>query len=309
MMKHKNILVIADIEGSSGCFGYEDSAFMTKSWPRACLSMTLDIQALTSALLDAGVEKITVKDFHRTGYNIFHEMLPPRVRLISGYRSEPVPGLGSHEGAGALMMLGMHAPSGSGAFLAHTLTSRLARLTVNGENISEARIFASSLGPFGVKPVFFSGCPEACRHASAEIPGLFTHEIDKSPGPENFDAESWRRQMAGAALKSLENNEARPCLMPGPLDVEMQLRDGEDAAMKMARRWKLENEGDTVRFHSESFDEMYWQLIRCCYLMPFMEHAMTPCLTLYNLMGRMGRAWARHRIGRSSLPEQHIQRP
>jgi hypothetical protein len=64
--------------------------------------------------------------------------------------------------------------------------------------------------------------------------------------------------------------------MPGPFDVEMTLRDGEEAAMKMARRWKLEHQGDTVRFHSENFDEMYWQLIRCCYLMPFMEHALSP---------------------------------
>jgi hypothetical protein len=117
------------------------------------------------------------------------------------------------------------------------------------------------------------------------------------PGPEKFDAVSWRREMAVAAVKSLENNDARPYVMPGPFDVEMTLREGGDAARKMARRWKLEYQGDTVRFHSESFDERYWLLIRCCYLMPFMEHALTPCLALYNLMGRMGRGWARRRIG------------
>ena len=124
----KNILIIADIEGSSGCWDYSGSSFMTQQWGRACVDMTLDVDGVTRALLDAGVEQITVKDFHRTGYNLLPEMIDDRARIDCGYRQAPVPGLGDPGDADAVMMLGMHAAAGTDGFLAHTLTSRLASL-------------------------------------------------------------------------------------------------------------------------------------------------------------------------------------
>jgi D-aminopeptidase len=147
--KNRNILIIADIEGSSGCLDNRYSSFMTPQWPGACLGMTLDVKALTDALLEAGAAPITVKDFHRTGYNIFPGMLHPAVRLLSGYSAGPVPGLGDPGKGTALLMIGMHAPSGSEGFLPHTLTSRIAKLTVNGETVSEAQLFSASLAGYG----------------------------------------------------------------------------------------------------------------------------------------------------------------
>ena len=35
--------IIADIEGSSDCWSYEGSSFMTAEWARACLGMTRDV--------------------------------------------------------------------------------------------------------------------------------------------------------------------------------------------------------------------------------------------------------------------------
>ena len=49
-----HVLIIADIEGSSGCPDYEASSFMTAKWALACLEMTRDVNAEADALLDAG---------------------------------------------------------------------------------------------------------------------------------------------------------------------------------------------------------------------------------------------------------------
>jgi hypothetical protein len=57
------------------------------------------------------------------------------------------------------MMIGMHAAAGTTGFLAHTLTSRLSSLTVNGRPMAEVELFSASLAPFGIPPLFFSGCP------------------------------------------------------------------------------------------------------------------------------------------------------
>ena len=155
----KDILIIADIEGSSGCWSYAASSYMTEEWFRACVDMTRDVHAVTQALFDAGVQHITVKDFHRTGYNLLPEMIDSRVKIVSGYRQKPVPGIGDPGKARAVMFLGMHAASGTDGFLAHTLTSRIEKLLVNELPLAEIELFAASLAPYGIRPLFFRVVP------------------------------------------------------------------------------------------------------------------------------------------------------
>jgi len=294
--KYKNILIIADIEGSSGCYNYEASSFRTQSWPEACYNMTLDVKAVTDALLEDGAGSVMVKDFHRTGYNIFPEMLDKRVKLVPGYIKGPVPGLGDPGEADALIMTGMHAPSGSEGFLAHTLTSRIAKLTVNGEPVSEVQLFSSSLARYGVRPVFFSGCPVACRYARKALSFVDTYSIDKSGGPGSVNTEKWRAGLAIAAKNSLMNSRAETYMMKGPFDAEMTMRDGEAAAEKIARRWKLVHRGDTVYLSAGTFEMFYMQLIRCCYLTPATERFLSAGIGLYNFYGLAGLMWARRRL-------------
>ena len=135
---------------------------MTKDWARACLEMTRDVQAVVQALFDNGVETIRIKDFHRTGYNLLPELIDSRSEIVHGYHAGPVPGMGSPGDAEAVIFLGMHAASGTDGFLAHTLTSRVDLVEVNGDPLAEIQLFASSLAPWGLKPIFFSGCPVAC---------------------------------------------------------------------------------------------------------------------------------------------------
>ena len=125
-LTYRHILIIADIEGSSGCGSYRASSFLTKPWAIACAAMSRDVDAVVKGLFDAGVQRVTVKDFHRTGYNLIPEMIDGRARIVCGYHQGPVPGLGDPGEADAVMMIGMHAAAGTGGFLAHTLTSRLA---------------------------------------------------------------------------------------------------------------------------------------------------------------------------------------
>ena len=95
----KNILMIADIEGSSGCWGYEASSFMTEPWCHACVEMSRDVNAVGQAFFNAGVERIRVKDFHRTGFNLLPELIDSRITIGAGYDRSPIPGIG-HPGDG-----------------------------------------------------------------------------------------------------------------------------------------------------------------------------------------------------------------
>jgi D-aminopeptidase len=295
---YSHILIIADLEGSSGCWSYRASAFLTDEWCRACLEMSRDLNRVVRALFDAGVKRVIIKDFHRTGYNMFPELIDARATLISGYRRGPIPGIGNPMDARAVMFLGMHAASGSGGFLAHTLTSRIARLEVNQRLLAEIELFAASLAPWKIRPIFFSGCPVACNQAAAVVENINCFPIDKSRGSGNFDSSTWRSALAQAAVKSLSNYKTKPYEPVGPFDARVTMRDGEAEAARLARRWKFEQAGAQIRIRSASIHQLYLELIRLCYLTPAIEKVLPLALAAFNLKGRIGIIRARRRLKR-----------
>lgn len=298
----KNVLIIADIEGSSGCWNYRASSFKTSEWVKACVEMTWDVAVVVKALFDNGAHTITVKDFHRTGYNLLPERIHQRARIVSGYKSGPVPGIGSPEQAEAVVFLGMHAASGTDGFLAHTLTSRISRLQVNGEPLPELALFSASLASFGIRPIFFSGCPVACSQARDIIPGISTYGIDKSCGPEMFEADKWRRGLALSATKSMTNHHTAPYRPQGPFHAVVTMRDGESAARKIAGRWGFRREGIDIFINRSTMSALYRDLVRICYLRPLIEKVLPLALTVFNWQGRAGMAWLRRRLKRELGP-------
>ncbi len=293
---YRHILILADIEGSSGCRTRRASAFLTASWAQACAAMSRDVNAVVGKLFAAGVQKVTVKDFHRSGYNLLPEMIDGRARIICGYRIGPVPGLGDPGDADAVMMLGMHAASGTSGFLAHTLTSRLTSLKVNGRPLAEMELFAACLAPFGTVPLFFSGCPSACRQAQERIPGIHCFPIDKNSAAEALDVNRWRRGLAEAAARSLSDRSAAPYRPKGPFQAAITIGGGKRAAARMADPWGFKRSGATVFIGSADIHHLYYNLIRLCYLSPLVERTLPASLALFNRVGCLGRLWTRRQL-------------
>lgn len=293
----KNILIVSDIEGSSGCWSYAASSFKTEAWRRACVEMTRDVNEVVAALFNAGVETITVKDFHRTGYNLLRELIDPRARVVYGYKPGPVPGIGDPAGAQAVLFLGLHAASGTDGFLAHTLTSRIKRLAVNGKPMAEVALFAASLAPYGIRPIFFSGCTVACAQAKETIPQIHTFSIDKTRGFDRFDANRWRQRLAQKVIESLDNELADTYSPPGPFEAVITMRDGEKIARKLAQRWGHQCKGASVFITTADIHQLYLSLIRMCYLTPLTEKILPLALAVSNLRGRLGMTWLRRGKG------------
>lgn len=292
----RHILILADIEGSSGCGSYRASSFLTHPWARACKGMSLDVDAVVKALFDAGVEIVTIKDFHRTAYNLLPELIDPRAHIVCGYLQSPVPGLGDPGDAEAVMMLGMHPASGTPGFLPHTFTSRLASIKCNGRPLAEVELFASSLAPFGIRPIFFSGCVDACAQARRRIPGIQTAAIDKRIAPEALDAAAWRRKLAKGAVAALTKPAPPPYRPQGPLRTVIRIRDGVKAAARMADRWGFKRRGAAIVIDAQDIHALYDKLTRLCFLSPMAQKALPFSLWLFNSMGRFGRWWVRRQL-------------
>jgi len=258
--------------------------------------MTRDVNAVVTALFDVGVNELTVQDFHRTGYNLLPERIDSRARVVSGYRRGPVPGIGNPGHPDAVLLLGMHASSGSDGFLAHTLTSRISRLDVNGRLMSEIELFSASLAPYGIRPIFFSGCPVACAEASKVIRGIDVYPIDKTGGREGFAVGAWRAGLGRAAAESLSNLKTEPYSPKGPFEAILTMRDGEYQARELATRWGLAYEGPEIFIETPDIQQLYEGLIKLCYLTPFTEKALPFALVLHKLVGRYGLAMVRRRL-------------
>ena len=262
--------------------------------------MSCDVDAVVRALFNAGIERVTVKDFHRTAYNLLPEIIDPRARIVCGYHRGPVPGLGHPEGADGVMMIGMHAASGTTGFLPHTLTSRLASVIVNGRPLAEVELFAASLAPFGIHPIFFSGCPAACTQARERIPGIHTVAIDKTIPPDTLDKANWRQELARGAVDALQGICPAPYVPQGPFRAVIRIRDGAKAAARMANPWNFERHRAMIVLNTPDIHTLYDDLICLCYLSPMTRKVLPLSLTLFNLMGRLGRQWVRYQLNRAS---------
>lgn len=295
----KNILIIADIEGSSGCKDREASQFLNRKWADACVQMSLDANAVVTALFDSGIENVTVQDFHRTAFNLLPELIDKRARVRHGYRNGKVYGLGNPGKAEAVVFLGLHASSGSNGFLPHTLTSRIGKLEVNGRLLPEAELFAASLAPFGIRPLFFSGCPIACSQASSALKGIITYPIDKTDQKE-FNVEKWRSGLKDAVKTSLKAR-TDPYDPKGPFHAVVTTRDGKEVAEKIARRWGMKQESNRIYIEARTMGELYYQLIRLAYLTPIIEKTMPLGLWISNIQGWFGLQWVRRSIAAKAI--------
>jgi hypothetical protein len=76
----------------------------------------------------------------------------------------------------------------------------------------------------------------------------------------------------------------------------IQMRDGKQAARRIAKRWGFTLRGNQILLDTNSMRTLYLNLIRLCYLTPMIERILPVSLMIYNLWGRAGRAWARRKI-------------
>jgi len=289
-MEGSRILIIADIEGSSGCLNRNCAKFMGKGWPRACRAMTRDVDAVVTALFDSGAADIHIQDFHRTGYNLMPAGLHPRASLAQGYRRGPIPGIGKIRGIKefhGLIMLGMHAPSGSTGFIPHTLTSRITKITINGALVSEAQLFSAALAP--IPPLFFSGCPAACAHTRQAMPGVHCFPMDRAA--PDFSPETWRYRMAEAAVNAVTNAENGPYNPTGNFQAQLTMVRKTEAKA-MARRWKVRLKGHTLELEVLDFSTLFRELSRLAYLSPLKARLLPLGLPFYHLVGKTALALA-----------------
>ena len=268
-MKGKVAYVVADLEGSTGAWT-KAHTLLGPEWQEARVELTKDINTVAGALFERGVKGVVVKDFHRTGYNLIPSYLDRRVKLVSGYYNGPAMGYGKLHGADFALFIGLHASGGNGeGFVAHTLTSRIAQILVNGKRICESELFATVLSAFRIPVVFFSGCPAACQEVKERMNWVVTYDIAKDPliyqdADKRRDYIAGMRQGLGQKIREIPDPEGLPLfVMKAPFDCRVTFQEETEA--RRMNVWGFLRDGKVIHFHAEEFLELYQNLLKIAY--------------------------------------------
>ena len=140
------LYISADMEGTAGvCSWKQCDPSDTHEYPVYRRYMSQEVRAAIDGAREAGAEMVTVNDSHWDMRNLLFDELPgdDDLRVISGARKPLSMGQGLDAGFDAAFFTGYHAAAGEAATLAHTYSSDVYRVSVNGIACSEALLHAA----------------------------------------------------------------------------------------------------------------------------------------------------------------------
>lgn len=251
-----NVFISADIEGVCGVVGDEHWSPKGSDYAKAREWMTLEVNAAVEGAVQAGATTVVVRDAHNTATNIEVDKLHHNAELISGWGPLGSMVEGVDETFGAVFLVGYHARVGTiDGTLAHTWSSTILDLRVNGQPIGEAAWAAMFAGRCGVPVTLVTGDDKLAAQVREELPPGFEFVVTKT-GWAHFAAkmrpiETVRDEIRRAAARAVAGAKAVSPLRPSlPLDVAVRFRDWENLGALAAVPHVERVSHDTFRFQA-----------------------------------------------------------
>ncbi|HHW10532.1 MAG TPA: M55 family metallopeptidase [Firmicutes bacterium] len=259
------VYISVDMEGIAGIVTFPQTESGQADYGAARKWLMAETNAAIEGALEAGADEIVVNDAHGGMCNLLYDELHPAARLVSGPLKPLAMMAGIDASFAAAMFIGYHAKAGAPGVLAHTWTSRLAGLWINGVEVGEWGMNAALAGHFHVPVVLVTGDDCLVREAKAELGDIETVVVKQALS--RYAAMSLPRQQvlaeirAGAA-RALRRRQTispyRPAL-PLELQVKFTMPQSADSAAMLPRSRRLDpltiayEAGDAV----EMFQALY----------------------------------------------------
>jgi D-amino peptidase len=175
-----NVFISADIEGVDGVMATTHQSTEGADFKLACQWMTAEVNAAVEGAIEGGAERIVVKDSHNTATNIELDKLHPAAELISGWGPLRSMVEGIDRSFNALFLIGYHARAmTTEATLAHTWSSHVLELLINGQPLGEVGWAAAFAGHFDVPLALVTGDDKLVAQTAQEVPAGFHHVVTK----------------------------------------------------------------------------------------------------------------------------------
>lgn len=260
----RQIIVISDMEGSSGIFESNRNCLKNGSdeWRSyGKKQMTSDVLAVCEAINEFGIEEIFYYDSHFAGnpeYNVELEKLPTNIVLADTknrcFYWRRIRGQACENPIG-IITVGQHARYGEkNAYFAHTIQSPpIQELRLNGIHIAE--IGSSVLNFPNVPFVANIGCAASEKEAK-ELSESVTHISVKSKvdnwEPSSEETYSIIKDGVKKALSELHMK--KPVEFEAPYKFEMKLTEGYQFKKEQSISWKGSIEKNYANWEAPSIE-------------------------------------------------------
>lgn len=266
--KPVKIFISVDMEGIGGIGTSAMVSSSGKDYATGRKLMTDEVNAVVNAIFQTGPATVLVNDSHGDMQNLLHTELDPRVEYIQS-NIKPlgmVQGLdSSFDGA---IFIGYHAMAGSeNGFLAHTGSSVVKGLWINGTEVGEGGLNTFFAGSIGVPVILASGdktFSEEIKKLTATRTVITKEAIGASAAkllhPDVVKKELQTQTIA--ALKDLKNAKALTVKDPIEFVLKVDVPTRADVAMGIPGMKRVD--GYTISYQAKNMDEAY-RLIRIVY--------------------------------------------
>jgi D-amino peptidase len=260
----RRVYVSADMEGTAGVTGWEETHPGDLGYGRSLALMTGEVRAAVEGATAQGADHVLVNDSHDGMRNLGAADLPPYVRLLSGAPKRYSMVEGAQDGSfDVAFFTGYHAAAGRPGTLAHTFTLHLREVRVNGELVPEAYFNAGLLGRWGTPVGLVTGDAVLGEDIARLLPWAVFVPVKWPVGhtaAQSLSASSAQeriREGAEEAMRRLEERRLSLFRPQGPFELEIAF-DAPDRAERASfcPRTQL-LPGDRVRYVAEDFEEVF----------------------------------------------------
>jgi len=265
--KPLKVFISVDMEGIGGIGTAAMTSSNGKDYDTGRKLMTNEVNAVVSAVFEAGPAIIVVNDSHGDMQNLLHTQLDPRVEYIQSN----IKPLGMVQGLDAsfdaVIFIGYHAMAGTeNGFLAHTGSGNVKGLWLNGTEVGEGGLNAYFASALGVPVILASGdktfAEEIKKITTART--VITKEAIGTSAAKLIHPDVVNKELqvqTKAALKEIKR--VKP-LTPDPIEFKLKVDQPTRADVAMSIPGMKRVDGYTVSYQAKNMEEAY-KLIRLIY--------------------------------------------
>ncbi len=220
--------VSVDLEGMPYVVSSEHLSVRGALYSEARRVATKLTTCVARALHERGFEEVLVADSHGPMVNLLVEELPEYVEVVRG-SPRPLAMVVGVEECDAAVFLGYHAKAGTArATFDHTYSGLVARLKLNGVEVSECLLNAYAAGHYGVPVILVAGDRRLLEDDVARfmpwaerVTLKVSYSRYSSRSPSLAKLESELRGAVARAVERLARGEAKPLKASEPVEVEL----------------------------------------------------------------------------------------
>jgi D-amino peptidase len=260
--KKSKVYISVDMEGVAGTVTADQLLPSGFEYERFRHFMTDETLAAIRAAKEAGAGEIVVSDSHGNGENLLIEEFPKDVRIVRAWPRHGGMMAGVDSSFSAAMFIGYHASTTNPKGVrAHTFSSaHYARVTLNGNAVTEGEYNAAYAGAKGVPVIFASGDDAAVAEIKSRLGDIETVETKKSLGFHSAEtltpAASCDKIFAGVKSAFGRLDDFRPYVIKTPVTLEITFKNYTPAELLSYLRSVQRVDSHTIRFVGKDMDEI-----------------------------------------------------